>query len=296
VIHVSRNLRRFSLRLFCALLSLVPVCGVARAQEPPYFVTYSDVLEEPGNLELSSQNLYAAPKNTNAFYAQSLELEYGVTAWYTAELYLQGQSTEHDSTVFTGFRIEQRFRPLRTEHWINPVLYVEYEDHNHADKSFLEVMDHDAISDQQASNAQLRASVERAVEGKLILSSSRNGFNLSENIIAEKSLSNQPWEFGYAVGASRALASAASIRACRLCRQNLAVGGEIFGGLGTRYDFGFKGTSIYTGPTLAYRAPSSFTVTVGPEFGLNGNSAQVLWRMKLAYEFSQIRDLLGRAK
>jgi hypothetical protein len=282
--------------LWCyVLLGLVPVCG-ARAQEPPYFVTYSDALEEPGNLELASQSLYAAPKNTNAFYAQSIELEYGVTAWYTAELYLQGQSTEHDSTVFTGFRIEQRFRPLRTEHWINPVLYVEYEDHNHADKSFLEVMDHDVITDQQVSNAQLRASVERAVEGKLILSSNWNGFNLSENIIAEKSLSNQPWEFGYALGASRALASAGSTRACRLCRQNLAVGGEIFGGLGTRYEFGFNGTSIYSGPTLAYRAPRSLAVTVGPEFGLNANSAPVLWRMKVAYEFAQIRDLFGRAK
>jgi hypothetical protein len=182
------------------------------------------------------------------------------------------------------------------EHWINPVLYVEYEDHNHADKSFLEVMDHDAIADLQVSNAELRASVERALEGKLILSSNRNGFNLSENMIAEKGLSNKPWEFGYALGASRALASAASIRACRLCRQNFAVGGEIFGGLGTRYDFGFKGTSIYFGPTLAYRAPSSFTVTVGPEFGLNANSAQVLWRMKVAYEFSQVRDLFGRGK
>ena len=288
--------KSYPLLAFYLLLSLVPVRGAARAQEPPYFVTYSHVMEEPGNLELASQNLYAAPRDTNAFYAQTVELEYGVTAWYTAELYLQGQSTERDSTVFTGFRIEQRLRPLRTEHWINPVLYVEYEDHNHADKSFLEVVDHDVISDQQASNAELRASVERALEGKLILSSNRNGLNLSENIIAEKSLSNKPWEFGYAIGGSRALASAASIRACRLCRQNFAVGGEIFGGLGTRYEFGFGNTSVYSGPTVAYRGPSGFTVTLGPEFGLNANSAQVLWRMKLAYEFSQIRDLWGRAK
>jgi hypothetical protein len=266
------------------------------AQEPPYFVTYSDVLEEPGNLELASQNLYAAPKNTNPFYSQTVEMEYGVTAWYTAEFYLQGQSTEHDSTIFTGFRAENRFRPLRSQHWINPVIYIEYEDHSQADKSFLEITDHQVISDQQIANALLRKSVERAMEGKLILSSTFNGFNLSENIIAEKNLTNEPWEFGYALAVSRPLASAASARDCRFCRQRFSAGAELFGGLGTRYDFGFAGTSIYAGPTLAYTSQRGATLLVGPEFGLNANTAAVLWRAKLSYEFSQVRDLFRRPR
>ena len=67
-----------------------------------------------------------------------MEFEYGVTAWWTAEAYLQGQATANDSAVFTGFRFENRFRPLPREYWINPVFYVEYEDVNRADKSFLE--------------------------------------------------------------------------------------------------------------------------------------------------------------
>jgi hypothetical protein len=187
----------------CLLLMLsVLVCGarVLAAQEPPYFVTYSHVMEEPGNLEIASQNLGAAPKNANPFYSQTVELEYGVTAWYTAEVYVQGQSTVNDSTVFTGFRFENRFRPLRSEHWINPVIYVEYEDHSQADKSFMEITDHQVISDQEISNDALRKSVERAMEMKLILSSNFNGFNVSENFIAEKNLTNEPWEFGYAVG------------------------------------------------------------------------------------------------
>ena len=278
--------------IFAALCCLVTAAGWG--QEPPYFVTYSHVLEEPGNLEVASQNVGAAPKNANPFYAQTIEVEYGVAAWYTAEVYLQGQSTVLDSTVFTGFRFENRFRPLRSEHWINPVLYVEYEDRNQADKSFLEVTDHQVISDQQVSNALLRHSVERAMEGKLILSSNFNGFNISENIIAEKNLSNEPWEFGYAVGASRSLASRGSVSECRFCRQYFAVGGELFGGLGTRYDFGFKGTSQYLGPTIAYNSPHNYTVTAGPEFGLNANSATVLWRLKVAYEFSQVRDMFRR--
>ena len=276
------------------LLFSLAALSTGNAQEPPYFVTYSHVMEEPGNLEFASQNLYSAPKNTNAFYSQTFELEYGVTAWYTAELYLQGQSTEHDSTVFTGFRIENRFRPLRSEHRVNPVIYVEYEDRSQADKSFLEITDHEVISNQQISNGLLRKSVERAVEGKLILSSNFNGFNISENIIAEKNLSNEPWEFGYALAASHSLASSASVDVCRFCRQNFAAGAEVFGGLGTRYDFGWKGTSIYAGPTLSYNAPHNVTMTVGPEFGLNDNTAGVLWRAKVAYEFSQFRDLFRR--
>lgn len=283
-----------SLSLVFALLFLTP--SLMHAQEPPYFVAYSHVLEEPGNLEIASQNLQAAPKDAHGFYTQTVELEYGVTAWYTAELYLQGQATAGDSTVFTGFRAENRFRPLRSEHWVNPVLYVEYEDRNQADKSFLEVTGNQVVRDTQVSNALLRKNVERAVEGKLILSSTWNSFNISENIIAEKNLTNEPWEFGYALGASRSLASSASASDCHFCRQYFAVGGELFGGLGTRYDFGFKATSQYAGPTLAYSTPNNWMVTIGPEFGLNANSAGVLYRAKVAYEFSQFRDVFRRKR
>jgi len=266
----------------------------AAAQEPPYLVTYSDVLEEPGNLEIATQNLGAAPKDTNPFYAGTLELEYGITAWWTAEAYLQGQATRNDSTTLTGFRIENRFRPLRESHILNPVLYLEYEDTNSADRSFLEVTGNHTIQDLQVPNKLLRQDVERSVEGKLILSSYYRGTNFSGNFIAEKNISNEPWEFGYALGASHPLANLASYRACRFCRQYFAVGGELFGGLGTRYTFGTGGTAQYAGPTVAYSAPRNLTVIFGPEFGLNQNSATVLWRLKVAYEINQFRDLFRR--
>jgi hypothetical protein len=54
-------------------------------------VTYSSVLEEPWNLEIENQNIAAGPKNANGFFAPTVELEYGVTAWRrTAEAYMQG--------------------------------------------------------------------------------------------------------------------------------------------------------------------------------------------------------------
>jgi len=280
---------------FAFLLSHPAKAGAQ--QEPPYFVTYSSVLEEPGNLEIENQNIAAAPKNANAFFAPTVEFEYGVTAWWTTEAYLQGQTTHNDSTVFTGFRFENRFRPLPREYWINPVLYVEYEDVNKADKSFLEITGNDSITTQQVSNAALRKEVERSVETKLILSSNVKGFNISENIIAEKAVNEaEPWEFGYALAAARPLALAGKSRECTYCAQNFAAGAELFGGLGTRYNFGLKQTSQYAAPTVAFNAPHGLTFKFSPEFGLNDNSARVLFRFGASYEIQQFRDLFRRAR
>lgn len=289
-------------RLICIALAL-SICTVsssrpARAQqEPPYFVTYSSALEEPGNLEIENQNIAATPKNVNGFFAPTIEFEYGVTAWWTAEAYLQGQATANDSSVFTGFRFESRFRPLPREYWINPVLYVEYEDVSAADKSFLEITGNKSITTQQVPNAALRKEVERSVEGKLILSSNAKGWNFSENMIAEKAVNeNESWEFGYALAAARPLSLKASSHRCTLCRQNISVGAELFGGLGTRYNFGLKQTEQYAGPAVELNGPNGFTYKFSPEFGLNANAAGVLWRFGVTYEIQQVRDWFRRAR
>lgn len=266
-------------------------------QDPPYFVAYSSVLEEPGNLEIENQDLTASPKGAHTFLAPTIEFEYGTTAWWTTEFYLQWQATANDSTVFSGFRFENRFRPLPAEHLINPVLYLEYEDVNAADKSILEVTGNDTIADQQQPNSVLRSEVNRSVETKLILSSDRGGWNFSENTIAEKDVNkSNPWEFGYALGVARPLSLAASSERCTFCRQNVAVGAEMFGGLGTRYAFGLKDTEHYAGPTLALVTPHGMTYKLSPEFGLDANSAGVIWRFGASYEIQQFRDWFRSAK
>lgn len=284
--------------LILLLACLIPGWRPALAQqEPPYFVTYSSVLEEPGNLEIESQNIVASPKNANLFFAPTMEVEYGVTAWWTAEAYLQGQSTQNDSTILTGYRFESRFRPLPHEYWINPVIYVEYENVNGADKSFLEITGNKSVTTLQVSNAQLRKEIERSMEGKLILSSNVKGWNLSENMIAEKAVNeNEPWEFGYALAAARPLTMQGSGKACLFCRQNLSAGAELFGGLGTRYNFGWKQTQQYAAPTVAFNTPHGTTIKFSPEFGLNDNSAAVLWRFGMSYEIQQFRDWFRRTK
>jgi hypothetical protein len=283
-----------SLFLTCLLLAAMActkTAKIAGAQEPPYFVTYSEALEEPGNLEIAQKGLTGEPKNSNAFYSATLELEYGAKAWWTTELYLQGQATAGDSTIFTGFRWENRFRILPSEHWINPVLYLEYEDVNGADKSILEVTGHDSITDFQGRNAEGRGDISRTMEGKLLLSSNPKGWNISENWITEKNMMGGAWEFGYAVGASRPLALLGNGRECTFCRQNFSAGAEIYGGLATVHDFGLQNTSHYAGPTLYFNIPHGPTLGFSPQFGLSNDSAGVLWRVKASYEIQQFRDL-----
>jgi hypothetical protein len=263
--------------------------NLIRAQEPPYFVTYSDVMEEPGNLEISYKGINAAPKNANGFNSATIEFEYGLKAYWTTEFYLSGQTTQNDSTIFTGYRWENRFRPLMRDRFINPVLYVEYEDVNKADRSFLEIMDHDSISDLYLSNAQARKEVERSLELKLILSSNVHGWNISENFITEKDLNeSEPWEFGYALGVSRPLALKAGRKDCLFCRENFSAGLELYGGLGTTANFGWKQTSQYLAPVVQWNIPKGPSIGFEPAFGLNANSVGVLWRFKVSYEIEQI--------
>ena len=276
--------RRCARPLFFVLAMLGPIACL-HAQEN-YFVTYSHELEEPGNLELAAKSVTGAPKGGNPFVATALEFEYGIKTWWTAEVYLDGQTTGGESTVFTGFRLENRIRPLLSEHWINPVLYFEFEDINGADKALLEVVGHDTREDFLTRND--RSEKKREAEFKLILSSNFKGWNVSENIIAEKNLSNSPWEFGYAVGASRVLALAASAKPCKFCRENFALGAEMYGGLGERYSFGLSDTSHYLGPVVTWNIPRGPTFRISPTFGLNNNSHGFLVRFMLSYEIDQV--------
>ena len=181
-------------------------------------------MEEPGNLEVSINPLLGAPQTGHVFLGSWTEFEYGATGWWTAEFYLDGQSTWRDSTLFTGFRWENRFRPLAGQHWINPVLYVEYERLNGADKTLLEVVNHDSVGDLAVRNDDARSENQHEIEGKLILSSNYKGWNVSENFIAEKNLNNNPWEFGYAFGVGRPPGSDGFVQAVHLVPGKLSLG------------------------------------------------------------------------
>src|ERR1700681_4176728 len=133
------------MKLSCALLVLLgTACWAA---EGPFFITYTHQMEEPGNLEFATKSVTGKPGSGTRFLGGSTEVEYGVKGWWTSEFYLDGQTTSGETTLFTGYRIENRFRILPREHWINPMLYVEFENINGANKSLLEIVGHDGQDD-----------------------------------------------------------------------------------------------------------------------------------------------------
>ena len=283
------NAERCSSAIWLIVIALAVVYTLcAQAQERPYFVTYTHDLEEPGNLEIETPTIAGSPRRAGTFLSQTMEMEYGAAGWWTIELYLSGQTTRHDSTIFNGFRLENRFRLLLAEHWINPVLYVEFEDINAADKSLLDVVGHDGIGDMAVPNYESRLEKQREMELKLILSRNWREWNFAENTIFEKNLSNFPWEFGYAWAASRPLGLMTGEGVCRFCLDKWQAGVEMYGGLGDRYSPGLHDTSHYLSPTVAWSTPRGTTFTFGPAIGLSSNSAGILYRFRMNYELEQI--------
>ena len=267
------------------------------AQESPYIVAYDHYLEEPGSLEVEYFSTFGTQRQANDFHAFWTEFEYGVNAWWTTEIYLDAQSTFHDSSVFTGFRFENRFRPLKREHFINPVIYVEYENTSEADKILKEVEGHDVEADYGDSNANLSAAHNHELEFKLLLSGTHAGWNFAVNPLFVKNFPGDPWEFGYAIGASRPLELKASPRRCNFCRENFVVGAEMYGALGDTADLSLHDTSHYLAPVVAWNLPSDWTLRISPGFGLNSNSHAFVLRWGLSHEFPGfgrvVRHLFG---
>jgi hypothetical protein len=264
-----------------------------RAQEKPYFVTYSHDLEEPGNLEIETKTGLAQPARSHRYGATATELEYGVKAWWTSELYLDGQATAQDSTLFTGFRIENRIRPLMREHFVNPVFYVEYENTSGADKTLLEVVGHDGQSDLAEPNGDARRVHQHEAELKLIISSNLKAWNISENFISEKNLGHEPWEFGYALGAARPLRTLGSSKPCNFCLEKFAVGAEMYGGLGDTWSLSTRDTSHYIAPIIGWQLPSG-RLSFSTGFGLTSSSLDRVYRFGWASEIPQFGGLFRK--
>jgi hypothetical protein len=267
----------------------------AQSQESPYIVTYDHYLEEPGSLEVEYFSTFGTQRGGNDFHAFWAEFEYGATAWWTTEVYFDGQTTFNDSTIFTGFRWENRFRLLQREHFINPVLYIEYEQISGADKILKEIEGHDVEASNSDPNALARQEHDHEIETKLLLSKTFKGWNVAQNTIATKNVTGgNPWEFGYAIGVSRPLALKARVQRCSFCPENFIAGVELYGDLGDRHSFGLHDTSHYLAPVIAWNLPSDWTLRLSPGFGLNDNSHRFLLRWGVSREFSGFGAAVAR--
>jgi hypothetical protein len=267
------------------LLVLTASVTICRAQESPYFVTYDHYLEEPGNLEIETYTTSGVPRaGQKAYVAPYMEIEYGVAGRWTAELYLEGQGTVGDSAVFTGWRLENRFRPFRREHFINPILYFEYESISEASRIQKEIVG--GGPDVVSPNSELQPEKVHELEAKLILSSTVHDWNIAGNFIVEKNVSvGEGFEFGYAFGFARPLATLASGGRCRWCRENFVGGVEFYGGLGSTEDgFSVRNTVHYVAPVVSWQVSDNGSLRFSPGIALTHEGSPLLLRFGYSYE------------
>jgi hypothetical protein len=285
------NRATIGLFLFLNLLS-----APAWAQEKiptPYFIAYDHYMEEPDTLGIDTMAVQGHAHDVNTFIGGITEFEYAPQRWWTTELYLDWQRTQHEGSLFTGFRLENRFRPLLEEHRINPVLYVEYAHITAADKALKEIVGFDSRKDLQVPNSVARHDQLHELETRLILSSEVGQWNVTGNFIGEKNLTGHPWEFGYAAGVSRPLAAATGKR-CTFCAEKFSAGIELYGGLGEWGRFTLNGTSQYIAPTLLWVLPSETAIRFSPGWGLTDNSLRILFRAGVTQDIDNIGQRIGR--
>jgi len=288
---MTTKMRRSIFLLVSLLLFAHSESGFAQDEsEKPYSITYSSQMAEVGSLDIQHDTVTGRPEGGNRFFGNATEFEYGIIQWWTTELYLDWQHTNHEGSLFTGFRFENRFRLLAGDHRLKPVLYVEYEHLNGADKTLREIVGFDGIKDLIVPNSVAREERKHEIEVRLILSGEFKSWDLSGNFITEKNIHGEPWEFGYAMGLSRPLAAATG-RKCAWCREAFAAGVEMYGGLGTWNDFTVHGTSQYLAPVLSWTLPSHTTFGLSPGIGLTDQSVGTLFRFSVAQEIDDFGRL-----
>src|SRR5262249_55065573 len=130
--------------------------------------------------------------------------------------------------------------------------------------------------------ADLRQEVAHELEAKLILSSAMGSWNIAQNVIFEKNLTeDEGVEFGYSVGVARALGGLARGTECRLCRENFTVGAELYGGLGSTEGFEWDEQRHYLAPVVGWRISNHSVFKASAGFGLTKASDRCLLRFGL---------------
>ena len=68
----------------------------------------------------------------------------------------------------------------------------------------------------------------------------------------------------------------------------------LYGGLGTRHQFGLRNTAHYVAPTVSLELPGGTTFQISPGFGITSASHRFLLRFAVAYELPGLGRYLRR--
>jgi len=211
-----------------------------------------------------------------------------------AALYFEGDKIEGEDYTFGGWRLESRF-PYGA--FLNPVLYVEYENLKPDHKYLLEVVG-------RTDAPEGPNKTEREIESRLILGQDlTDKLDIAFNWINDANLNTGRWEFGYALGLNYALYGEAnqeteeheakeragySDPASRWTVKELKLGAELYGGLGDStlgLTLDPDVTQQYAELNVKTEFKNGLHIQLGGAAGLTKESERGLLRLMLGYEF-----------
>lgn len=268
---------------FCCLLAPF---SPASAGSGANFVVYNHHLADQGEKEVKLYSDFsdAGPAGSD-YFAQLVELEYGVTDRWTAALYFEGVKSSGEDYEFGGWRFENRVQLFKGSVFLNPVLYVEYEqlepDHRYKRSVKGRV---------EAGEGDKEEATEHELETKLLLGQDvTDRLDVAFNWINEVNLDSGKWEFGYAAGLNYVLfETEASTAAGGWSIKEVKLGAELFGGLGDSQEgltVSASETEQYAGINLKGEFSNGIEVGIGGAFGLTDHSENAILRTFIGYEF-----------
>jgi hypothetical protein len=285
-------------RLARRILALMVGCLFVRhasAGNEANFVLYDHHTDEKGETEVNVFGDFSnAVGDEPRYSAQLFEIERALTDRWEAALYLEGDKIKDEDYQFGGLRLESRYRLFDYGVFLNPVLYVEYENLNPEHKYLLDVTGRTDMPDGPEK-------WEHEIESKLIVGHDiTNKFDVAFNWINESNLDTGRWEFGYALGFNYALVGEANQEAEEHEAHGHArkgsgweikevkLGGELYGGLGDStlgLTLDPNVTQQYAGLNLKTEWANGLHLMVGGTAGLTKESEGGLLRLMLGYEF-----------
>jgi len=239
-------------------------------------------------------NDVARDENNQPYNAQMLMVERGVTDKWTSEFMVEGQKTPGEPYRATGWRWENRYRLFDYGTFLNPVLYVEWENLKTTTKYLMEVSGRT-----DSESAKPGATSEGILETRLILGHDfSDRFNASFNWINETNVSTKKTDYGYALGLNYGLLGAGHDTESHahhtpgspgaISVRELTLGAELYGGLGNSV----KGitassnvTEQYLGLNLVSHLSNGLMLQAGVSKGLTSQSQRGLLRFMVGYDF-----------
>ena len=272
------------------------LCDFAWAGNGANFVLYNQHTEEKGETEIKLFSDFSNVGSGEADYiAQLLEIEHGVTDYWTTALYFEGDKIEGEGYEFGGFRFENRVRLFNYGAFLNPVLYAEYEYLKPAHRYIRAVT---GRSDGEDDEEEGEEGAEHELETKLILGQDvTDRFNVAFNWINETNLQSGKWEFGYATGINYIFYDAEGGDAMEEHGgtsskngdvEKLTLGVELYGGLGDSVlglTLDPDKTQQYLGVNIQAKLANEVSLGIGGAFGLTDSSEDAILRLVAGYEF-----------